>query len=485
MGDDGLYAALVQRGMTRRSFLRFSAAMAAALALPAAYAPRIARAVETAPRIPVIWLRGQTCGGNTEAMLRSADPSVSTLLLDVLSVDYHQSLLAVAGAPVDVARTTAMERYPNGYIAIVEGAIPTAAGGAYCLVGGRPLADVAREVCDGALATIALGSCAFDGGVPGATGGPTSATGVRQAIGDARLVTLPGCPMNVVNLSATIVHYLAAGNLPPADLGGRPLFAYGNLIHNQCERRPHFEFGEFATAWGDAGAQKGWCLYKLGCKGPETMANCPTARYGDALSWNVRAGAGCVGCVTPRFWDSMLPAYRRLGSPVPFMPSLTADTAGTLLVGGVGAAAVLHGAGMTAREKYRAVQGRRRAGRTSRAKAKAPLEPVAAPTAAAVTTDLPAEPAGATIPNVEPAGATNPNAEPASATIPNVEPEALAERVVSAEPEVPAKPEPPVGPGLSAEPEARGEREAPIEPEPSTGPQSSPEADRGPAEDRA
>ena len=62
---------------------------------------------------------------------------------------------------------------------------------------------------------------------------------------------------------------------------GRPLFAYGNLIHNQCERRPHFEFGEFALAWGDEGAQTGWCLYKLGCKGPETMANCPTVRYGD------------------------------------------------------------------------------------------------------------------------------------------------------------------------------------------------------------
>jgi hydrogenase small subunit len=359
MRDDGLYAALVRRGMTRRSFLQFSAAMAAALALPAAYAPRLARAVETAPRIPVIWLRGQTCGGNTEALLRSADPAVSAMLLDVLSVEYHQSLLAVAGVDADLARTSAMERYPDGYLAVIEGAIPTGANGAYCLVGGRPLDEIAREVCDGAQATIALGACAFDGGAPAAAGGVTGAGGVRQVITGARLVTLPGCPMNVVNLAATIVHYLAVGELPPADLGGRPLFAYGGLIHNQCERRPHFEFGEFAVNWGDEGAQKGWCLYKLGCKGPETMANCPIARYGDGVSWNVRAGAGCVGCTTPHFWDAMLPAYKRLGSPVPFLPNLTVDQAGIAVVGGIGAVAAVHGAGMTIREHRRTVAARR------------------------------------------------------------------------------------------------------------------------------
>jgi hydrogenase small subunit len=355
MGDGSLYAALVERGMSRRSFLKFSAAMAAALALPASYASRIARAVETAPRIPVIWLRGQSCGGNTQALLRSIDPSVSSMLLDVLSVEYDASTLAVAGPDADLARTAAMERYPDGYIAVIEGSIPTGAGGAYCLVGGRPLADIAREVSDGALATIALGSCAFDGGIAAASGGQTGAGGVRGLVGNGKLVSLPGCPMNVVNVSATIVHYLAAGDLPPADMMGRPLFAYGNLVHNQCERRPHFEFGEFALTWGDEGAQKGWCLYKLGCKGPETMANCPTARYGDAISWNVRAGDGCVGCTTPRFWDSMFPAYKRLGSPVPFLPNLTIDQVGLGMVAAIGGVAVLHGAGMTVREHRRTV----------------------------------------------------------------------------------------------------------------------------------
>jgi hydrogenase small subunit len=253
-----------------------------------------------------------------------------------------------------------MARYPGRYIAVVEGAIPTGAAGAFCLVGGRPIADVVREVSAGALATIAVGSCAFDGGAPAANGGQTGASGVRGVV-NGKLVTLPGCPLNVVNLVSTIVHYLTFQELPPTDPMGRPLSVYGGLVHNQCERRPHFEFGEFALAWGDEGAQKGWCLYKVGCKGPETMANCPTVRYGDGASWNVRAGHGCIGCTMPDFWDAMGPAYRRLPSPLPFLPNLTVDTIGTAMVAGVGAVAGTHAVGMTIRTRRAAAAGRRQA----------------------------------------------------------------------------------------------------------------------------
>ncbi len=359
MGEDGLYAALVARGMSRRTFLQFSSAMAAALAMPLAYGPRIAAAVEAAPRIPVIWLRGQACGGNSEALLRVGNPTTANLLLQVLAVDYDESLMGAAGADAELVRTSAMERYPNGYLAVIEGAVPKAAGGAMCLIGGRPFADVAREVCDGAIATIALGSCAFDGGAPGANGGTTEAEGIRSVSGNSPVIALPGCPANAENLAALIVHYATFKELPPTDLAGRPLFGYGELIHNKCERRPHFEFGEFALSWGDEGAQKGWCLYKLGCKGPETMGNCPTARYGGGVSWNIRAGHGCIGCFMPNFWDGYAPAYRRLGSPVPFMPTLTVDQVGLLAVGGIAGVAVAHGTGMASRSKYRARKARR------------------------------------------------------------------------------------------------------------------------------
>jgi hydrogenase small subunit len=361
MDDAGLYAALLRRGMTRRTFIKLSSAMAAALALPASYAPRIARALEAAPRLPVIWVRGQTCSGNTESFLRSADPTIETLLLETLSIEYHQSLMATSGAGVDLARTAAMERYPDGYLAVVEGSIPDGASGAYCLVGGRPVRDVAQEVIAGARAVIAVGSCAVDGGAPAAPGGLTGAHGIRGIAGDTKLIALPGCPMNVVNLVSVIVHYLTFNDWPPLDLANRPLSAYGNLIHNECERRPHFEFGEFALAWGDEGAQRGWCLYKVGCKGPESMGNCPVVRYGEGASWNIRAGHGCIGCVTKDFWEQMGPAYRRLPSPVPFFPNLTTDLVGAAVVGGVGAVAAVHAVGMGARYRRRARIERREA----------------------------------------------------------------------------------------------------------------------------
>ena len=350
--DDGLYAAMLQRGMSRRSFIKFSIAVAGALALPATYAPRIAAAVARAPRIPVIWLRGQACAGNTTAFLRATNPTISELVLDVLSVEYDETLMAPSGADAELSRITTMEKYPNGYIAVVEGGIPLADEGVYCMVGGRVFKDIVREVCDGALATIAVGSCAFDGGAPAAAGGPTGAVGVAQVVPGCQLVNLPGCPLNVENLTTTIVHYLTFAQWPTTDGRGRPLFAYGGLIHNQCERRPHFEFGEFAAAWGDEGSQKGWCLYRMGCKGPETTANCPTIRYSDGTSWPVKGGHGCVGCTTPHFWDAMSPFYQRLPAPLPFAPSVTADQLGQALVGGVAALTVAHGAASVVRDRF-------------------------------------------------------------------------------------------------------------------------------------
>ena len=416
MDDQGLYSALVRRGMTRRSFLKFSSAMAAALALPATYAPRIAEAVTKADRLPVIWVRGQTCGGNTESFLRASDPGISAMLLEALSVEYHESLLASSGADAEAARKSAMERYPNGYIAVIEGAIPDGADGAFCLVGGRPAKDVVREVCAGALATIAVGSCAVDGGIASANGSLTDAKGIRGLAGSAPLIVLPGCPMNVINLVSVIVHYMTFREWPPLDQVGRPLSAYGNLIHNQCERRPHFEFGEFALAWGDEGAQRGWCLYKLGCKGPEAMGNCPTARYGEGVSWNIRAGHGCVGCVTPEFWDQMGPAYKRLPAPIPFLPNVTTDMVGALAVGGIGAVASVHAVGMGIRFKRRGRIARREALAAAEGVAVAeavdtlppdeePVENVAAePVAAAPEPEAPVAPDPATTEGAAPAG---------------------------------------------------------------------------------
>ena len=351
--------------------------MAAALALPASYGARIAAAVEAAPRIPLIWLRGQACGGDSAAFLQATEPTVSELLLELLSVDYADSIMASSGTDAVAARASAIGG-ATGYLAVVEGSIPSAVDGTFCIVGGRAFADVAREVCAGALATVALGSCAFDGGISAASGGSTAAQGAGAVVHPGTLINLPGCPVNVENLTATLVHYLTFKALPPTDGRGRPLFAYGGLIHNQCERRAHFEFGEFVLAWGDEAAQKGWCLYKMGCKGPQTFANCPTVGYAGGTSWAVQAGHGCIGCTMPGFWDSMGPAYWRLPPPLAFAPNVTTDQIGQAAVAGVAALTVVHGAASW-------VRGRRPARAEARPSNAAPtgaISPMTAPLAA-------------------------------------------------------------------------------------------------------
>jgi hydrogenase small subunit len=436
MQDDGLYAALVRRGMTRRSFLQFSAAMAAALALPVSFAPQIAAAVENSKRLPVIWIRGQACGGNTEALLRSADPTTVALFLDVLNIQYHDSFLAVAGDDAELARTSAMDQYPKGYFAVVEGSIPDGASGAYCLIGGRPAIDVIKEVTAGAIATIAVGSCACDGGAPAAGSNTTHASGVKGLVGSGKYVALPGCPVNPVNLASVIVHYMTFSELPQADLAGRPLSAYGNLVHNQCERRPHFEFGEFATEWGDEGAQKGWCLYKLGCKGPETMGNCPTVRYGEKVSWNVRSGHGCMGCMTPSFWNAMGSAYKRLPAPIPFLPNVTTDMIGGLVVGGIAGVTAVHGVGMGVRFKRR----RMIADRERTAAATALAEPVAEPVVFAPASVAVAEPPADSVqPAPPPVSPPEPKPAASAAALETPEVEAAAEAAHDVE--TPAQPE--------------------------------------------
>jgi hydrogenase small subunit len=350
--DEGaFYRTLAARGVSRRSFLKFSAAMAGALALPMAYGPRIAKAVANAPRIPVVWLEGQDCAGNTEAFLRASHPTVAEIVLDTLSVDYHETIMAAAGKDAERGRESAIANYKNGYIVVVEGAIPLADGGVYCTIGGKTFESIVKETCQDALAVISVGSCAFDGGLPAANGGPTGAAGTTAIVPAGKVVNLPGCPMNVQNLTATIVHFLTFGSLPPTDSLGRPLFAYGQLIHDQCERRAHFESGRFVLAWGDEGHRKGYCLYKMGCKGPETFANCPTARFNDGASWPVKTGHGCVGCTMPQFWDRMTPFYRRLPTAPAFATDVTADQIGLTLVGAVAGLSAVHGVASYARKQ--------------------------------------------------------------------------------------------------------------------------------------
>ncbi len=339
-----LEARLAQRGITRRQFLKFCGLMTATLALPARYTPRIVEALSTAPRIPLVWLEFQDCAGNTESFLRASDPTVADIVLEVLSVNYHETIMAPAGHMAEKSLRDTVEQFPGQYIAIVEGSIPTRDEGVYCTIAGRTALEIAREVCRNALATIAVGACAWDGGWPGAAPNPTGAVGVKDAVpGLKNLINMPGCPMNVANLTAVIVHYLTFGELPATDQMDRPLFAYGQLIHNYCPRRGHFDAGRFVEEWGDEGHRKGWCLYKMGCKGPQTLSNCPAVQWNEGTNWPIGAGHGCIGCFAPRFWDTMSPFYARLPQAEGFGVEASADRLGLGIVGGVTAAFAAHG----------------------------------------------------------------------------------------------------------------------------------------------
>jgi hydrogenase small subunit len=344
---DGLFS----KGVSRRDFMKFCTVMAATLGLPTGYAAKIAEALEKGKKPSVVWLEFQACTGNTESFLRADKPTVAELVLDIVSYDYHETIMAAAGKQAEKSLQDVVKNESGNYIAIVEGSIPMADGGVYCTIGGRSALDIAREVCGNAKVTIAVGACAWDGGWPAANPNPTGAMGVKDAIKGISLVNLPGCPANVENITGTIVHYLTFGTLPVTDSLGRPLFAYGEKIHDHCERRAHFDAGQFVRQWGDEGHRKGWCLYEMGCKGPETFKNCPAIRWNEGTNWPVGAGHGCIGCAAPRFWDTMSPFYRRLPKVPGFGIESTADKIGLGLAAVTAAGVAAHGIIRAARGK--------------------------------------------------------------------------------------------------------------------------------------
>ncbi|MGE0397402.1 MAG: hydrogenase small subunit [Kofleriaceae bacterium] len=284
-------------GMTRRTFISFCAGLAASMGLSNAAAQTVAKALLEARRPSVIWLHFQECTGCSESLLRAEHPTLEKLLLDVISLDYHETLMAAAGHQAEAARTAAMAANKGNYILVVEGAIPTKQQGVFCKIGGKTAMELVEECAADALAVIAIGSCASWGGMPSTGPNPTGATPV-SAILRRPVLNIPGCPPNPYNFLTTVVHYLVLGKLPEVDSKGRPTFAYGRLIHENCERRAHFDAGRFALEFGDEGHRQGWCLYKLGCKGPETYANCPSILFGDvgSGSWPVGCGHPCIGC---------------------------------------------------------------------------------------------------------------------------------------------------------------------------------------------
>jgi len=286
-------------GVSRRTFLKFCTGVAASLGLSTHSALAMAAAIaDPKKRPPVIWLHGQECTGPSETLLRSEAPSLAHLLLDLISLDYHQTLDTGAGHQVEATKKKSMADNKGKYLLVIEGAIPVKDNGIYCKIGGETMLDITRQAADNAAAIVAFGSCASWGGVVSAAPNPTGAQGTPEVLKGKTVVTIPGCPPNPANLIGTVLFFVTYGKLPPIDDKGRPKWAYGRLIHENCYRRPHFDAGRFAKEFGDEGHRKGYCLYKLGCKGPETMNNCSSLGFnnlGDQV-FPIGVGHPCFGC---------------------------------------------------------------------------------------------------------------------------------------------------------------------------------------------
>jgi hydrogenase small subunit len=300
--DTRLIDHLRAQGVSRRGFLKLCAALTSAMALPPALIPQVAQALENARRPSVIWLPFQECTGCTESLTRAHGATLEQVIFNAISLDYQHTIMAAAGEAAEAARHEAMQDNFGQYLLIVDGSVPLGNPG-FNTIAGRSVVDLLTEAAKGAKAIICVGTCSSFGGIPGASPNPTSAVAVSDIVKDRPIVNISGCPPIPVVIMAVLTHLLTFGTLPELDALRRPKVFYGESIHDRCYRRPFYERGQFAESFDDEGARKGWCLYKLGCKGPVTYNACATVRWNNGTGFPIEAGHGCIGCAEPNFWD--------------------------------------------------------------------------------------------------------------------------------------------------------------------------------------
>ena len=256
-------------------------------------------------KVPIIWLELSDCSGNSEAFIKSTNPALEDLIFDYISLDYHELLMSASGDQSESILEDIIQNQKGEYILIVEGAVPIAMDGKFLRIGPKGETGLAllQKCAKDAALVLAVGSCALDGGIVAAEPNPTGAVGVSQALKRQDIINLPGCPTNPTNIVGTLLSYLMFEELPALDKFNRPLWAYEGRVHDNCERRGHYELGEFVNEWGDDGAKKGYCLFEMGCKGPYANVNCPTMKFNGGTSWPVQAGHGCMACTEMGFVD--------------------------------------------------------------------------------------------------------------------------------------------------------------------------------------
>ena len=371
---DRFDALLEDRGVSRRRFLEFCGAIALSLGLSEALVPSIHEALaesvigKTEGRLkPVIWLELASCTGCTESLASADTPDVATIVLDMISLTYAETLSAGAGFSLEEAKEQTIEA--GGYIVVIEGALMEGWDGNALKIANEKSTDIVRHAASNCDAIICAGSCAVDGGWQAGAPNPGGAIGVqpflKKSLEDGSfvykvkpgelppIVNVPTCPANPEHIIAVLVDVLLVGKFPELNQYNMPTLLFGEYIHDNCPRRGHFENGEFVYQFGSVEERKGYCLYPMGCKGPQTLSNCPIVRWNRRVSWCVEAGAPCAGCATANpdkagfnWVDLNTPFLKRFRNimfgDIPVQPmTIAAGVTGVVV-----AALVIHGIGM-------------------------------------------------------------------------------------------------------------------------------------------
>ena len=292
--------------VTRRDFVKASSTVAGAIALSRAGLLRPSELLAAGTTKPsVVWLQAQTCSGCSVSLLNTINIApIDTVLTQLLSVDYHPTIMSAAGALAVKAAET--DRAKGGYVLVVEGAIPTGSNGAFCSFWpGMTAVDGVKAYAAGASMVIAVGTCASFGGWPGAKPAPTTAVGVSSVVTGKTIINIPGCPVHPDWLVGTIAYILANGKAPALDASKRPTAYFSATTHSNCPLRPSYP--------GVAGIGTTGCQGENGCKGPVTYCDCAVRKWNsgaantNGVNTCVLSGVPCSGCTQPTYPDGMSP----------------------------------------------------------------------------------------------------------------------------------------------------------------------------------
>lgn len=345
-----VYQSALDRGVSRRDFLKMCTALTAAMGLDYSQSGNVVNAMEKGSRVPVIWLQFQDCTGCSESFIRSTHPTTESVLLEMISLEYSEVLSAASGHQVEAAMQKVLKEYDGKFILAVEGSIPE--DDAFMTVGGASGKDMYEEVAKHAMAVIAYGSCSSWGGIAAAKPNPTNAKPITAFdSGKTPVMIVPGCPPISEVMTGVIAHFITFGALPELDASGRPKAFFRHRIHDKCNRRAYFDAGLFVESFDDEGSKQGYCLYKVGCKGPTTYASCMEMRWNGGVSNPISSGNTCIGCTEDGFWDNA-PFYTRLAKIPTTQTTMNPDTIGVAAVAATTAGIAIHATATIAKKKY-------------------------------------------------------------------------------------------------------------------------------------